>query len=229
MYSLALALGLGCGIGCGSVATPFLTAYMIGKRKHLKESLKATLIFSLGKILIMVILGGISAYIGKALISETQNLFKFDIKLLFNLISILLGCMIIIKNLRKRKVCGTCGCHCNGNDTYENIIMEEKNNESLTIKEKLILFVSGAIYGMTPCVPLGSMLLTATSLSIFDGMLLLVFFGVVTCISPVIIQSVVAGMIAPRMIKDIPDKVHLVSILAGCILIYLGINPIINY
>ena len=213
MYSLALAMGMGCGIGCGSVATPFLTAYMIGKRKSLKESLKATLIFSLGKIIIMIILGGVTSYIGQTLITETENIFQFDIKLLFNAICILLGSIIIIKNIKKKKGCSSCKGSC---------------SVSVKAEEKIILFGSGIVYGMTPCVPLGSMLLIATGLSVLNGMALLGFFGIVTCISPVIIQSILAGMIGPRMIKDIPDKVHIISILAGCILIYLGINPIIE-
>ncbi|MCY6484620.1 sulfite exporter TauE/SafE family protein [Clostridium aestuarii] len=223
MYTLALAMGLGCGIGCGSVATPFLTAYVIGKRKDLKESLKATLIFSLGKILIMILLGGISAYIGQALISETKNLFGLDVKLIFNAISVLLGSMIIIKNVRKKKSCRSCGSHCKGTPT-----IEVPKNQSLKNKENIMLFVTGIIYGMTPCVPLGSMLLIAVGLPVWEGMMLLGFFGVVTCISPVIIQSIIAGMIAPRMIKDLSDKVRYVSILAGGMLIYLGINSVIK-
>lgn len=223
MYSLALAMGLGCGIGCGSVATPFLTAYVIGKRKDLKESLKVTLIFSLGKILIMILLGGISAFIGQAVISGSKDLFSLDVKLLFNGISVLLGAMIIIKNARKKKSCRSCRNHCK-----ENVIIGQPKKESLNNKEKIMLFVTGIIYGMTPCVPLGSMLLIAAGLSVWEGMMLLGFFGVVTCISPVIIQSIIAGMIAPRMIKDLSDKVRYVSILAGGMLIYLGINPVIK-
>lgn len=221
MYSLALAMGLGCGIGCGSVATPFLTAYVIGKRKDLKESLKATLIFSLGKIIIMILLGGISAYVGQALITETKNFFSLDVKLVFNAISVLLGFMIIIKNVRKKNSCRSCRKHCN-----ENVTVESPKNKLLENKEKIMLFGTGIIYGMTPCVPLGSMLLIAAGLPVLEGMMLLGFFGVVTCISPVIIQSIIAGMIAPRMMKELSDKVRYVSILAGGMLIYLGINPI---
>jgi len=224
MYLLALTMGLSCGVGCGSVVTPFLTSYVIGKGKNVSGSLQSFLIFSMGKILIMALLGAVSSMVGQALITESEALFPFSITYMFNGIMIGMGLILLYDNMNKNKKCGGCADNC----SEPKVSKISKGYKLNRFRENTALFIGGVFYGMTPCAPLGIMLVTAVGLSVLESALLLAFFGFVTCVSPVILQCVLAGMIIPTMKKEIPDMHHYVSLVAGCMLVVLGVYPLIT-
>lgn len=220
MYSIALAMGISCSAGCGSVSTPFLSAFILGKGKNIKSSFLSTLIFSLGKIIVMAILGGSSAYLGSEAISSGMNILGFDITNIFNIITFFIGLFLVITSINKHK-CSTC----NSKDTHNGIIVEK--DEAITRNEYIMLFTAGIAYGITPCVPLITMLASAASLSIFNGVLLLSFFGFVTCITPSIMQNLFAGFVAPKVKENLKANFKFISALAGSILMFSSIISIV--
>jgi len=230
MYSVALAMGLSCGAGCGSISTPFLTAYVLGREKGLKSSFLITLIFSLGKIIIMGVLGGLSAYLASTIITKGMILFGLDITKLFSILTLIIGIYLIITSLKsssKQKKCSSCVANnsCKSRQNYNPT--KSSYSKNITLKEFALLFFAGVFYGITPCVPLITMLATATTLTVLEGVLLLSFFGFVTCITPSIIQNIIAGYIAPKMKKELENKYKYITIIAGVILIITSIRIII--
>lgn len=220
MYGIALAMGLSCSAGCGSVSTPFLTAYVLGKGKNLKSSMKATVLFSMGKIIIMGILGFLTSYLSRELISKGITLLGVDITAIFSIFTLLVGLYLIYTFFKPKKCSG-----CKGSSKHKETISLDMNervnietNEDITKKEAIMLFSAGAAYGITPCLPLITMLGTALTLAPIEATLLLLFFGTVTCVTPAIIQSVVAGIVAPRAKKDLASKFRYITALAGIIL-----------
>lgn len=218
MYLLALTLGLSCGVGCGSVVTPFMTSYVIGKQKSQKDCFKSILVFSLGKILIMMALGAITALIGESAIEVVQIYIPFQLNYLFNVVMVLLGIYIVSKSLKK-KSCSQC------TKISVKIDVPDRGYNEKKEKDMVPLFMSGVIYGITPCAPLGIMLTTTIGIGIIKGALLLGFFGLITCLSPAIIQVFIAGLMIPMMKKEIPEKIHWISLFAGCLMICLGALP----
>jgi len=219
MYLLALTLGLSCGAGCGSVVTPFMTSYVIGRQKNKKEVFKSMLIFSLGKILIMMILGGLTAAIGQNMIELLGGYVPFHLNYLFNGVMVLFGIYLVYSSLKVRKSCK--GCSANAVE----IEVSGQGYNKKSIREYIALFVSGVVYGITPCAPLGIMLATVMGKGMAGGALLLGFFGSITCLSPALIQIFIAGLIIPKMKQEIPLKIHWISFVSGCIMIFLGALP----
>jgi len=219
MYLLALTLGLSCGVGCGSVVTPFMTSYVISRQSSKKECIWSLLIFSLGKILMMMVLGGISAYVGNSILQTMEVYLPFQVNYLFNVMMIIFGAYILITSFRKKKDCN----HCQKN-TVKIDVNDHGYNEHQR-RDYQALFISGMIYGITPCAPLGILLTTVIGKSVIEGVLLLGFFGVITCLSPALIQLFIAGVMIPKMRSEIPMKVHWISLFAGFIMIFLGVSP----
>jgi|LGOV01.1.fsa_nt_gb sulfite exporter TauE/SafE len=219
MYSIALAMGLSCGAGCGSVSTPFLTAYVLGKGKTLKSSLLTTLIFSLGKIIVMAILGGLTALIGTELISKDITVFGVELVNLFSYMTLLIGVYLVYRSIKK-KSCQSCSSSSKG-------INLETTKDSHSLKEIILLFTAGVLYGITPCVPLITMLSMSVSLSILNASLLLAFFGLVTCVTPSIIQNLLAGFLSSNIQMNLKKHYKYITGLAGVILIVTSLISII--
>lgn len=220
MYLSALAIGLSCSVGCGSVSTPFLTAYVIGKSKNLKSSVLATIIFSLGKIIIMAVLGGLTAFISASILPDNGILFGINLTIIFNIITFIIGFIIILTAFKKRsyKNC------CSGCKNYDII-----SSEVFSIKEAISLFFAGAAYGITPCVPFITVLVMAIPLGLWEGVALLSFFGLVTCIAPALIQIFVAGLVTPKIKKDLKKSYKYISLIAGIVLIVISSISIVGF
>lgn len=219
MYLLALTLGLSCGAACGGLVTPFMTSYVIGKQQNKKEAFISLIYFSMGKILVMMFLGAMSALFGSDVLSIMQSICPFSLRYLFNIIMIIVGIYIVFSSIKKKKKCSTCNC------SGKKLDKEVEGYSQNIIKGYGAIFLSGIIYGITPCAPLGILLAAAVGQSIINGILLLGFFGLITCLSPVIIQIFIAGLMMPVMKKEIPKKIHYLSIVSGCAMIILGILP----
>lgn len=219
MYSIALAMGLSCGTGCGSVSTPFLTAYVLGRGKTLKSSVFITLIFSLGKIIVMTVMGGLTAFVGTELISKDISIFGIEVVNFFNYMTLLIGVYLVYRSFNK-KSCQSCSC-------ADESVMLETMKKKHSVKEVILLFIAGVLYGITPCVPLITMLSMSISLSVINASLLLAFFGLVTCITPNIIQNLFAGFLSTKIQASLKKKYKYITGLSGVILIVTSLIPVI--
>lgn len=209
IFITVMLTGLGCGLGCGSLSTPLLVGRMLGEARSTKECVSATVIFSLGKILMYMILGGLSAIFGSAVIENVQSIYPGVTQNVFRLLSIFFGIIILIKVFKKDK-CSSCR-QCKSN----RIIFDKFKNSSY--------FVIGIVYAVIPCSPLIVALTYAAGMSVCSALLLMLCFGVVNSIFSVIIYAPVVGTIIKRIKQDIPDYYKWIQLFSAVMLIGMSI------
>ncbi|WFD10075.1 sulfite exporter TauE/SafE family protein [Tepidibacter hydrothermalis] len=215
-FIAAILIGLGCGFSCGSTSTIFLTTYIMGNENDTKKGFFSVMHFLSGKIIVMIILGIISSFMGTAIINEYTTIGGFNSKILLNIVEIVTGIAIFYKIFKKKSCCNKKSCG-------KNFINNKKEN----IIKHIPLWLAGMAYGMTPCYPLAVMLLFSATLSPLNACFLMLVFGISNSISPVIIYGTMAGYFSKKMYKEIPQYIHLIQGMAGAVFILIGVYPLI--
>lgn len=210
-FLTVIAMGLSCGIGCGSISTPFIITRVLGEEKNTKQSFKAVLFFTFGKILMLGFLGFSTSLLGIAVLNILMEALPFDVQYLFNILCFLFGCSIIY-NAFKNKTCFSCN-NCNADKKNEIIKKLSSYNSYL---------LSGAIYAFIPCVPLTASLAYSATISPFWGALLLVCFGFANSISSLLVYAPVTGWAVSKMKKEIPQFMKGIKVIAGGLLIVIS-------
>lgn len=216
-FIAAILIGLGCGFSCGSTSTVFLTTYIMGNKNDSKKGFFSVIHFILGKIMVMILLGIISSFMGTAIIEENAAIGGFNPKILLNMVEIFTGSMILYKLFKKKSCCDKKSCS-------KSVMNNEKKGK---VMENIPLWLAGVAYGMTPCYPLAMMLLFSATLSPMNACLLMLVFGIFNSISPVIIYGTMAGYFSKKMYKEIPQYMHLIQGMAAVIFIFIGVYPLI--
>lgn len=229
MYIIAITLALGCGIGCGSLISPVLSSYIIGKNLNLKSGLSSLLVFSLGKIISMVLLGILVSIFATNFIDIDSSFYGIPFSNFFSLFIAILGVKIIYDVIKrnKKKDCVS-SKKCDKIDPLT-IYKHDKNIKTsyLQIWDYCLLFLSGAAYGITPCVPLVSLLVYCVDLSVLQAVSLMSLFGIVSIISPAIISTIFATLINKGISKDFKGMNLELRFLSGILLLLVGIFYII--
>ncbi|MBN3038208.1 MAG: sulfite exporter TauE/SafE family protein [Candidatus Omnitrophica bacterium] len=196
---------------CLSFCAPVLLPYIAGTQKGWLGGLKATVVFSLARIIPYIILSVISVSIGQYLIKrfyQTQE--SLIIQLCTSVFIVFLGLMIIIGRAPHFNFCAA---------------FLKKFNSGNGLWQMAVL---GFLIGSAPCVPLFGVLLyiTFNAQSLSQGALFGLVFGIGTLVSPLmLIGPLAAGL--PQILKDRPAVYMMFSRICGLILMYLGINMLI--
>ncbi len=230
MYLLALGLGIGCGFGCGSLSTPFITSYVVGHDLNLKNGFFSMLIFSFGKILSMVVLAVTVSLLTVNFIEPTSTFLNIKLTTYFDFTMVVMGVIIIkraIKGLRKKIDCNSCS-----KQSEVTVIDEFKHDQKIEengvkLKDNLFLFIAGILYGLTPCIPLITILAICSTLSVLNAFALMLFFGIVTCMSPTFINSLIAGILNKNMRRELKASAKYIQIVTGVFSVSFGILPLI--
>lgn len=209
IFCTVMITGLGCGLGCGSLSTPMLIGRMIGEARTTKECIIATGIFSLGKILMYMILGFFSALFGNMILENVQKVYPSITQNVFRLMSIVFGTLILINTLKKKK-CSSCR-------TYKT------NNLLLSRFKDSSYLMIGLIYAVIPCSPLFIALTYATGLDPVIAVLLMLCFGIVNSIFSVAIYAPIVGTIIGKMKVEIPQYFKYIQVFSAIILIGMAI------
>lgn len=210
IFITVMITGAGCGVACGSLSTPLLIGKMLGEEKTVKDCIKSTLTFAIGKITMYVFLGALSSKCGNIIINILQDIYPDMGKILFKIVSIIFAVIIIINTLKNNK-CSSCG-----NCSNKKILFEKGKNSSY--------FIIGLIYGIIPCSPLAIALTYAAGMNLFTSCMLMFFFGSANSIFSVIIYAPVVGKIISRMKEDLPGHYQWIQILAGIMIIVMSIS-----
>lgn len=229
MYAMALGLGLGCGFGCGSLSSPFLTSYIVGKDLDVKTGFKSLFIFSIGKIISMVILAILVSLLAFNFITEETMILGIKLTSLFNIFMVIMGIMIVkmsINVIKKNKEC-SCNKSCDVNviDEINHDIKMDNKEESK--RDLIMLFGGGFIYGLTPCLPLITILGICATLSIVSSAMFMLFFAIITCLSPVLLNTVVSGVVNKTMRNELKSDAAYIHVLVGMFLVFFGFIPFI--
>ncbi len=212
VYIAVFIMGITVGWGpCLAFCAPVLLPYIAATRKGWLEGLKATLAFSISRIVPYAILGSISAALGQYLI---RNFYQSRAVLIIQILAagfiLLAGLVIIVGKSPHLRICRALSKH----------IGQEG------VKGMVLL---GFLIGMLPCMPLLGLLtyITLISESFLHGMFLGLTFGVGTLISPLILFGPLAAGASSVLFKK-PLIYKIFTRACGLVLIYLGAGMIIR-
>ena len=212
VYINVFVMGIAMGWGpCLSFCAPVLLPYIAATQKGWLEGLKATLAFSISRIVPYAILGSISAALGQYLV---RNFYESKAVLIIQILAagfiLLAGLVILIGKSPHLRICQALSKH----------IGQEG------VKGMILL---GLLIGILPCMPLLGLLtyITFTSESFLHGMSLGLTFGVGTLISPLILFGTLAGGVSSALFKK-PLIYKIFTRACGLILLYLGVGMMIR-
>ncbi len=196
---------------CLFFCAPILIPYIAATQKGWLEGLKATLAFSISRIVPYVILSLISATLGQYLIRIFYgSKAGLIIHILASTFILSLGMIILIGKSPHLHICQSLSKYIHLEGTKGMILL-------------------GFLVGITPCMPLFGVLtyIAFTSKNFLDGILLGLTFGAGTLISPLILFGSLAGGASSFLVKK-PLIYKAFRCICGLILIYLGIGMMIK-
>jgi len=185
---------------CLAYVAPLLLPYIGATRERWQDGLKVALLFSIGRLLALVILGGaatvVFSFINQFFPPERSG-WLYVIAAFF---MVSMGILIILGKGFKRRV-------------GKNIL--NKGSKSI--------FLFGFLMGIAPCVPYVAVLTyiaCSAENAILLGMLYAALFAVGTAVAPVVLGSVM-GIISEKLVRS--GKVRRVfQVVCGAVLIFFG-------
>ena len=205
LFLTGLSLGAThCTLTCG----PVLGLYVAGATHGWRDSLKATLTFSLSRLLSYLVLGfiaGISSTFITGILGG--NNFSFYVWIFTGLFISLLGVLIILSKEPHLKLC--------------NLLKRHTIDDST--KSMALL---GFIVGIMPCAPLVGVLtyIAVTSKGPLLGMFYSLCFGIgPAVITPIILMGILAGVV-PSAVFRTPRIYRFFQLMCGVLLLFYGIR-----
>lgn len=197
---------------CLAYSAPLLLPYIGGTKKGWKEGLKIGVMFSLGRLLALGILGALAASVFSWInqfFSPQKSGYLYLVTAFF---MVVLGIFIILGKGFKIPF---------GKIINKRIL--DKGTESM--------FILGFLIGISPCAPLIAILtyIACIAENIFLGVLYAFSFGIGTAVAPIILGSLV-GVFPEKLFKSTkPLKVFqtfcgIILVLFGFQLIYYVLN-----
>ncbi|MFI3115493.1 MAG: sulfite exporter TauE/SafE family protein [Clostridia bacterium] len=223
IFATVLFMGFSCSMGCGTVNTPFLLGSLLGDGTSIDQSRKSIMLFSLGKIISLMIMGFLSAVFGSIILTYVQTLYPDATIWIIRITTIIFGARILyftIKNefLPKKDDeptgCSSCA-GCPSSKGCSSVKTEQKIPKSY--------FIAGLLYATIPCGPLLTTLTYASTMNIFTAMLLLGLFGLVNSLIPVFFFASLVGMANAEFTKNSTNFLRYVKLSGGAILVYAAI------
>ncbi len=216
-------MGFTCSAGCSSATTPFILGSLLGEGKDIKESRKAIIFFSLGKIIAYSLFGLLSAIFGSVVLSFIEESYPNITIWIVRVFTALFGVWLIYQALNgllskkeAQSSCSSCPSKCNS----------KKLPKFAEYKQFWVYIAVGALYAAIPCAPLVTSLTFASTMTPVLGMLLLTVFSVVNSILPVIIYATLVGMANKEFTKKTPKMLNYIKIVGGIVLLYITVAKV---
>ncbi|MBU1026990.1 MAG: sulfite exporter TauE/SafE family protein [Candidatus Margulisbacteria bacterium] len=191
---------------CIIICAPILLPYIAGTKRTWQEGLKATLVFSLTRLVVYTFMGGVVGYVGYYLFQLFQGQIWAKFLWVFaGLFIITLGGLIAFGKGIKNPVC------------------QMLQKQTLANSTKSMLFL-GLVIGLSPCLPLLAVLTEIMFLAekFYQGFLYGFAFGIGTVISPLLLLGALAPLIPAKFIKT--DKaMRVFNIICGALLVIVGL------
>ena len=212
MYLLAQGFIIGYG-PCLAICIPVIVPYIAGTRRTWHEGLTSTLYFSLTRLFVYMLLGGVSGYIGAFLIS-----FYYAKNVAYYLWSIGAGILIVIGLLIM------IGTHFNFG------VCHKLSKRFLIDHPAASMVVLGLLVGFSPCLPLVGILLEIALLAhnFVVGAMYGLFFGIGTVLSPILLVGAITPLISKRLHTHPNVNIYKIfTILCGLTMVGLGVYIIL--
>lgn len=217
-YLTAFASGLLYGlVACTSTCLPYLASYIAGAGTGFRKSIIVTLTFNVGRIIAYALIGALAGVFSSALWHFTSESaispFQTYSSIAFSIVTIIIGAHLLYKNWKPKCECTTANAEVKTRKIYGILDLG-----ALTL---------GLTRGLILCPPLITLLAySITFATPVDTLVLAVFFGVGTAISPMLILGGVTGWLlnkAPLLRRWIGLGGALVLILLGVITLITSI------
>jgi len=211
-----LLLGLSFGIGpCLATCGPILIPYIVGNKKNTLKSLGVYFLFSSARIAVYLVLGVAVFFLGRLIIEMQLARFSRYISVFFGIFLIIVGALTAWgNNLGQRQENGFCRF------VHKNLLTRDKKN----------VILMGLITGLAPCAPLLALFayLGLVSKTWVHALIYSFSFGLGTLLSPLLILSLLAGLI-PNLLtgqKQVYSKI--LSFVCGLVIIFFGVQLIMR-
>jgi len=208
LFLTGLLFGSGpCIASCG----PFLVTYIAGTEKNIPKGIITYILFSLARIFVYVILSLAIFFLSRFAIEQLLGG-------LYRYVLILGGGFIIIIGLflafGKRLEFSFC------QSLHKNLLEHDKKS----------IFTVGLIIGLLPCAPLLSILsyVGLISRTWLVSLLYSLSFGIGTFVSPLILLTILAGIIPRLFLEKKAIYYSIFSFICGATIIFLGIQLILR-
>ena len=201
----AATTGLACGAACGGCGNPmtnvFLASYLFTHSGQLKRSIFSFGSFYVGKVVAVVFLCVIAAWLGSRIVDDAGRLFSFNMHILVQFLMFFFALFLIgrwiyqTKRKPQERHCQPHGGPHGGKHTNVK-------------KRNLPLIVCGFISGAAPCAPLIMAIGYAATLSVADAAVIGFVFSIASSLLPLLVLVVLTGLLSGAMFKEIPHKVR---------------------
>lgn len=231
IFATVLFMGFTCSFGCGTVTTPFMLGSLLGDGRTIEESRRAITMFSVGKVVSLMVMGLLAAIFGNIVLTSVEQIYPdltiwiiriltafFGIKILYQTIK---QDFLPTKGQEEASSCSSCsGCSKSkamtcGGDSAEGIGKIPKS-----------YFLAGLLYATIPCGPLLTTLTYASTMNILVAVLLLGLFGIVNSIVPVFFFASLVGMANSEFEKTSKKFLKYIKLSGGVILLYAAIYKV---
>lgn len=180
-----------CLLTCAPIILPYA-----GTKKTWKEGFLATLSFSLGRLAVYMVLGGLFGYFGALILKfYYASGFFYYIQTVVSVILVSLGVAVLLGKETSFRFCGT----------------GEGNMAML-----------GVMVGLSPCIPLIGVLLEVAlfSSSFLTGAIYSFFFGIGTVVSPILLLGSAIPLIGGRIDKK---AFRIFTYMCGLMMVFIGL------
>jgi len=207
----ALTIGLSCGSGCSPFISLFLSSYIVSHSVGIKKAMTTFISFFIGKVTSVVIFCVIASCVGKCFVTENGYIGNINIRIIVQCLLCVIGIILIIKWIfnEKSHKCGNC----------HKCDIKEKNPSNL------YMFLSGFIYGATPCIPMVGILGYCAVLPVKTALITGIVFGFSSILTPITLMAFISGAASKKIIDEIPEYLKWFRLAAY---ITLLIMPFVN-
>lgn len=192
----AVTVGLGCGTCCSPIISTFLSTYVISHSDGVKKGMLSFISFFTGKLISVTFLCMVAAAVSRQFISQDGYIGNFNLRLAAQFAMSGIGAVLAVRwmlELKQEKhACK--GCHDCGK-------MEGKAGV-------LPMLCAGLTYGFTPCAPLLLMIGYSFTLPVLMAGATGVAFSLASMASPVLLLTVITGVLSKKMRREIPGCVR---------------------
>lgn len=227
IFATVLFMGLTCSMGCGTVSTPFLLGSLLGDGGSIEESRRAIMLFSIGKVVSLMIMGLLTAVFGNIVLTYVEQLYPDATIWIIRIATFVFGGRIIYLTTKyeilPQKTEGTTSCtSCSGCSKAKSGCGSAENTD-IASKTPKSYFIAGLLYATIPCGPLLTTLTYASTMNLLVAMTLLGLFGIVNSIIPVFFFASLVGMANTEFTKNSQQFLKYIKLSGGLILIYASI------
>lgn len=190
---------------------PFLIAYIAGAKKNVAKGIMVYVLFSLARILVYVVLGLAVFFLSRFAVERLLGDLSRYIFILGGAFIIIIGIFLAFGKSLELNF---------WQFLHKNILEHDKKS----------IFTTGLIIGLLPCAPLLAILsyVGLVSRTWLSSLLYSLSFGIGTFVSPLILLTILAGIIPRLFLQKKAIYSSIFSLICGLTIIFLGIQLILR-